>query len=203
MTTTPFCIPTTVMQISVPNDITGIDSIPWKNLEYITSKDSYAISAKPLYTISGLWMEKFLSNTSILYLTGFNFPDIQQVVAGIELQLHILRSARIEDLVIQLTDGGLDLNGMPIMIGENLASTVNPVQSNMYTGEYMDSPVPPQPVGDYNIYGGPTNLWGTTLSSVDIINPTFGIVISFKSNEIYPHKDLCYVNQVALRATYA
>ena len=200
MTTTPFRIPTTVMQISVPNEITGIDSIPWKNLEYITSNDSYAVSAKPLYTISGLWMEKFLSNTSILYLTGFNFPDIQQVVAGIELQLHILRSARIEDLVIQLTDGGLDLNGMPIMIGENLASTVNPVQSDTYTGDYT---TPLLQVGDYNIYGGATNMWGVTLSSADIASPTFGVVISFKSNQIYPHTDLAYVNQVALRVTYA
>jgi len=200
MTTTPFRIPTTVTQISVPNNITGIDSIPWKNLEYITSNDSYAISAKPLYTISGLWMEKFLSNTSILYLTGFNFPDIQQVVAGIELQLHVLRSARIEDLVIQLTNGGLDLNGMPIMIGENLASTVNPVQSDMYTGDYT---TPLLQVGDYNIYGGATNMWGATLTSANIASPTFGIVISFKSNQIYPHNDLAYVNQVALRITYA
>ena len=200
MTTTSFYRPTTVMQISVPNEITGIPSIPWKNLEYITSNDSYAVSAKPLYTISGLWMEKFLSNTSILYLTGFNFPDIQQVVAGIELQLHILRSARIEDLVIQLTDGGLDLNGMPIMIGENLASTVNPVQSDTYTGDYT---TPLLQVGDYNIYGGATNMWGVTLSSADIASPTFGVVISFKSNQIYPHTDLAYVNQVALRVTYA
>ena len=132
MTTTPFRIPTTVMQISVPNEITGIPSIPWKNLEYVTSNDSYAVSAKPLYTISGLWMEKFLSNTSILYLTGFNFPDTEQTVTGIELQLHVLRSARIEDLVIQITEGGLGLDGMPIPQGENIASIINPVQSSMY-----------------------------------------------------------------------
>jgi len=188
------------MQIAVPNEITGISSISWKNLENISDNSSYAISAKPLYTISGLWMEKFLSNTSILYLTGFNFPNTGQTVAGIELQLHILRSARIEDLVIQLTDGGLDANGMPIMIGDNLASTINPVQSDMYTG---DNTAPPQPVGDFNIYGGPDNLWGATLSSADIASPTFGVVISFKSNQIYPHTDLAYVNQIALRITYA
>jgi hypothetical protein len=200
MTTTSFQIPTTVMQISVPNEITHVSSIDWQHLENVTSKDSYAVSKKPLYTISGFWMEKFLSNTSILYLTGFNFSDVQQVVAGIELRLHVLRSARIEDLVIQLTDGGLDLNGMPIMIGENLSSKINPVQSDMYTGDYT---TPLNPVGDYNIYGGPDNLWGATLSSADIASPTFGVAISFKSNQIYPHNDLVYVNQVALRITYA
>jgi len=200
MTTTSFYRPTTVMQISVPNEITGIPSIPWKNLEYITSNDSYAVSAKPLYTISGLWMEKFLSNTSILYLTGFNFPDTEQTVTGIELQLHVLRSARIEDLVIQITEGGLGLDGMPIPQGENIASTINPVQSDMYTGDYT---TPMNPVGDYNIYGGSTDMWGATLTSADIASPTFGVSISFRSNQIYPHTDLAYVNQVALRITYA
>ena len=200
MNTTAFSLPTTILQISVPNEITGQNSIDWTGLENITSQSSYATTVKPLYTISGLWMEKFLSNTSILYLTGFNFPNTHQTVSGIELRLNVLRSARIEDLVIQLTDGGLDLNGMPIIIGENVASTVNPVQSDMYTGEVT---VPLNPVGDFNIYGGPTDLWGATLSSADIASPTFGIVISFKSNIIYPHSDLAYVNQVALRITYS
>jgi hypothetical protein len=188
------------MQISVPNEITGIPSIPWKNLEYITSNNSYAVSAKPLYTISGLWMEKFLSNTSILYLTGFNFPDTEQTVTGIELQLHVLRSARIEDLVIQITEGGLGLDGMPIPQGENIASIINPVQSSMYISEFAELV---NPVGDYNIYGGATNMWGATLTSADIASPTFGVSISFRSNQIYPHTDLAYVNQVALRITYA
>ena len=195
MTTTPFLFPSTRNQVQIFDSINQLNTIPWQNLENISDNSGYASTVKPLYTISGLWMEKFLSKTNQLWLTGFDFTNTG-TLTGIEFQLGILRSARIEDLFIQLT-----LNGE--LVGDNLASTVNPVESNMYTGEYMDSPVPPQPVGDYNIYGGPTNLWGTTLSSVDIINPTFGIVISFKSNEIYPHKDLCYVNQVALRATYA
>ena len=198
--TTSFTSPNTVTQIAVPNDITGIPSIDWTGLENITTGSSYTITKKPLYTISGLWMEKFLSNTSILYLTNFNFTETQQSVAGIEFQLHIQRASRIEDLVIQLTLGGLDENGMPIMIGDNLASQINPVQSDMYTGEFT---TPLNPVGDYNIYGAPDNLWGTTLTGAQVADPTFGIVVSFKSNIIYPHSDLAYVNQVRLRITYA
>ena len=295
MTTTTFQAPGTVNQVTVLNEITHSSSIDWDGLDLIGTSYSFARSKKPLYTIPGFWMEKFLSKTNQLWLTGFNFPQASvvssqvgtqitgiepwdyhsgdypyawitngnnapifsslyaigpsivgwtfysssypenpvtitawnpdntgsslnfsadpgpgpytahspdyapQVLAaltGIEFRLGIQRAARIEDLLIQLT-----LNGE--LIGDNIASTVNPVESNMYTGEYMDSPIPPQPVGDFNIYGAADNLWGTTLSSIDIQDPSFGIVISFKSNEIYPHTDLCYVNQVALRATYA
>ena len=115
-------------------------------------------------------------------------PTIQ----GIELELDIKRAARIEDLVIQLTLGG-------VLIGDNLASTINPVQSNMYTGDN----VPAVPVGDINIYGGSTNMWGTTgLTADNISDPTFGVVVSFKSNQIYPHTDLAYLSQTALRITY-
>lgn len=196
MITTSFFLPTIVNQVSIPNEITGIPSIDWNNLEYIANTGSYAFTKQPLYTISGLWMEKFLSNTSQIWLTGFNIPNNSGRLTGIEFQLNIQRAARIEDLLIQLT-----LNGK--LIGDNLASTVNPVESNMYTGEYQNSPVTPQPVGDYNIYGGIDNLWGNTLTSTNVVDPTFGVVISFKSNTTYPHRDIVYIDQVALRATYA
>jgi hypothetical protein len=195
MTTTPFFAPTTVSQVQTFDSINQLNTIPWQNLDSIADASSWASTTKPLHTISGLWMEKFLSKTNQLWLTGFDFSG-SGLLTGIEFRLAIQRAARIEDFVIQLT-----LNGE--LIGDNQASTVNPVESNMYTGDYMASPIPPQPVGDFNIYGGSSDLWGTTLSSTDIQDPTFGIVISFKSNEIYPHTDLCYVNQVALRVSYA
>jgi len=193
MTTTAFLLPTTVNQVTIPNEITGVPSIDWKDLNYISGTGSYAVSKRPLYTISGLWMEKFLSNTSQIWLTGFHIPANANQLTGIEFQLGIQRAARIEDLLIQLT-----LNGE--LIGDNLASLVNPVQSNMYTGDFTE---PLNPIGDYNIYGGATNLWGTTLTSIDITDPTFGVVISFKSNTTYPHSDIAYVDQAAVRATYA
>jgi hypothetical protein len=193
MTTTAFLLPSTVNQVSIPNEITGVPSIDWQGLEYISNTGSYAVTKKPLYTISGLWMEKFLSNTSQIWLTGFSIPSNNNTLTGIEFQLNIQRAARIEDLIIQLT-----LNGE--LVGDNQASWVNPVQSDMYTGDFTE---PLNPVGDYNIYGGTTNLWGTTLTNTDVTDPTFGVVISFKSNTTYPHSDIAYVDQVAVRATYA
>jgi len=192
MTTTTFYAPRTVNQVTVLNEITHNSSIDWDGLEFIVTQDSFARSKKPLYTIPGFWMEKFLSNTSQVVLTNFNIPA-GTTLTGIEFQLGIQRAGRIEDLQIQLT-----LNGD--LVGDNLASRVNPVQSDMYTGDFT---TPLNPVGDYNIYGGPQDLWGTTLTASDVINPTFGVVIAFKSNQIYPHSDLAYVNQVAVRVTYA
>ena len=194
MTTTAFYNPTIVNQVSIPNEIVpGNDSIDWNFNTHMISSNAIAVTKKPLHTISGIWMEKFLSNTSQLWLTGFHFPNTGRTLAGIEFQLNILRSARIEDLLIQLT-----LNGE--LIGDNRASTVNPVQSDMYTGNLIE---PLNPIGDYNIYGSSSDMWGTELVSSNVADPTFGVVISFRSNIIYPHTDLAYVDQVGLRITYA
>jgi hypothetical protein len=190
---TPFYNPTTISQVSIPNEITGIPSIDWNFNPTTISPNVYALTKKPLYTISGMWMERFLSNTSQLWCTGFNISNTSSAVLGIELALTVHRASRIEDLIIQLT-----LKGN--LIGNNLASLDNPVQSSMYTG---DNTVP-TPVGDSHIYGGSSNLWGTTgLTAADISDPTFGVVVSFKSNPIYPHSDLAYVDQASIRITYA
>ena len=194
MTTTRFYNPTTLTNVNVPNPIVPQNpSIDWKYNPTALLPGAYAVSGQPLYTISGLWMEKFLSNTSQLWCTGYKIPNVGTTILGIELQLNILRQARIQDLLIQLT-----LNGS--LIGENMASGINSVQSDMYTGDFTE---PLNPVGDYNVYGGQTNLWGTTLTNTDVTDPTFGVVISFKSNTTYPHSDLAYVDRVALRTTYA
>jgi hypothetical protein len=193
MTTTTFTSPSTIANVSIPNDVVPMNpSIDWNFNPTTIALGAEAVSSKSLYTISGLWMEKFLSNTSQLWCTGYNFSNTGRTVLGIEFQLGMQRASRIEDLLIQLTLGGE-------LIGNNYASTVNPVQSDMYTGDLTT----PTPVGDINIYGGSADLWGATLTSANIADPTFGVVISFRSNIIYPHRDICYVNQASLRITYA
>jgi hypothetical protein len=193
MMTTLFYSPTAINTVPEYNSITDQWSIPWNWNPYAINPNSTAITARPLYTVSGLWMEKFLSNTDQLWCTGFNIPNNSNSILGIEVELGVQRAARIEDLIIQLT-----LDGQ--LIGDNRASTVNPVQSDMYTGDYT---TPLNPVGDYNIYGSGTDLWGTTLTANQVSNSSFGVVISFKSNQIYPHSDLAYLSQVGIRITYA
>jgi len=196
MTTTNFYDPTQLNNVTIHNNVTGHDSIDWVTKNNTIVENNYAYTKKPLYTISGLWMEKFLSNTSQLWCTGYKIPDNGQQVQGIEFSLNLKRAARIEDLVIQLTLGG-------VLIGSNYASTINPVQSNMYTGGGPND-IPLTPVGDNYIYGGTLDLWGTTgLTSANIADSTFGVVVSFKSNIIYPHSDVAYLDQAGIRITYA
>jgi len=194
MPTTIFYSPTSIQQISSVEEATGRPSIPWTHSELVISKDSYAVSQQPLYCISGLWMEKFRSKTNALWCTGFNIPNVNSAILGIEFQLNIQRAGRIQDLIIQLTKDGLTL------AGENRASEINSVQTDMNTGDFT---TPLHPVGDFNVYGSSTDLWGDTWTSTEISSSTFGIVISFQSNPIIPHRDLAYVDQVALRITYA
>jgi hypothetical protein len=194
MITTQFYSPSLLNSVPLHNEVTDNWSIPWNYNSSSVSDNSVAYTADSLYTISGLWMEKFLSNTDQMWCTGFNILNLNNTVVGIELALYVQRAGRIQDLIIQLVRNGQ-------LIGDNRASTVNPVQSDMNTGEFT---TPLNPVGDYNIYGGHNDLWGiSNFSSADVADSTFGVAISFKSNETYPHRDIAYLSQVALRITYA
>ena len=194
MTTTAFYQPTSVTNVTVHNDVTHQDSIDWNHNGAITS-NNYAVTSKPLYTISGVWMERFLSNTSQLWCTHFNIPNSGRTVQGIEFNLLMERYSRVEDLLIQLTLGG-------VLIGENRASTINPEVANMYSADSLQPPL--EAPGNNYTYGSSTDLWGTTnLTSANLHDPTFGIVVSFKSNVAYPHRDLAYLYQLGIRITYA
>jgi hypothetical protein len=188
--TTKFYYPNNITEYGEQNEL--IQPLIGWNINGTLSPDNSITSKQPLHTISGLWMEKFLSNTNELWCTKFNIPDTELPIIGIELYLDIHRVARIEDLRIQLR-----LNNE--YIGDNMASPVNPVQSNMYTGE--NSPLLPI-VGNKNVYGGPTETWGTTLTNTDVSNDSFGVAISFRSTQVYPHRDLVIVNQIGLGITY-
>jgi hypothetical protein len=192
-TTTDFYNPTRFSTVNVVPE-TGQAPIEWKDTYLAGTKDSYASTITPLYTISGLWMEKFLSTTEQLYCTQFRFPVVGRPIAGIELRVNVQRAGRIEDLLVQLTLGNR------VLIGENKASTINPVQTDMNTGDFT---TPQDPVGDFHIYGSPSDLWGTTLTPADVAQDSFGVALAYRSNQIYPHRDLAYLNQVALRITYA
>jgi hypothetical protein len=190
--TTAFYSPSLIDTVPAYNSVLDQWSIPWNWNPQNISENAVAVTSRPLYTISGMWMERFLSNTDQLWCTNFNIPDVGQIIVGIEVELSTQRAGRIQDLVVQLIKNGQ-------LIGNNYASTINPVESDTYTG---DTTIP-IPVGNYNIYGSSTDMWGTTLTSAQITDSTFGVAISFKSNQIYPHSDLAQVSQVGIRITYA
>ena len=187
-----YAYPRTVSNVTVLNTVTNKNSIDWVIPSQI-SQNNYAFTKMPIRTMSGFWQEKFLGNTSQLWLTNYNIPSlIGTTVLGIELKLNVLRNARIQDLVVQLT-----LQGN--LIGNNYANLINPVQADMYTADFSN---PLNPAQDLTIYGGPSDTWGANLSIANVSDPTFGVVVSFQSNSIIPHVDTVYLDQADIRVTY-
>ena len=194
MPTTQYYRPRTLVNRTILNTTTNQNSIDW-NYNGSISENNYAVTQQPLHTISGLWMERFLTNTSQLWCVNLNIPNNNSTVQGVEFNLVMERYTRVEDLLIQLTLGG-------VLIGENKASTINPVPADIYTGD--DYGVIMDPPGNNYTYGSSTDLWGTSgLTAANVSDPTFGIVVSFKSNPAFPHRDLAYLYQLGIRITCA
>ena len=74
-TTTAFLTPGTVTQVTDDN------GIAWSNILGSVGRDQAgaqsAVTSKELYTISGLWQERFASKTNQLWFTNFNIPDLR------------------------------------------------------------------------------------------------------------------------------
>lgn len=192
MTTTQFYNPQTITQEIPQNFESEIPPIGW-NFNNVISENNYAMSTDALHTISGLWMEKYVSKTNELWCTNLQIPNLTGEIVGIEVRVRIQRKSRIEDSIIQLTHNGM-------LIGDNQASQIAPIHANMYTGDnYFQGPNIP----DDHIYGDASFLWGTeNLTFEQVSDPSFGFVIGFRSNQEYPHRDLACVEQIGLRITY-
>ena len=74
-TTTAFLTPGTVTQVTDDN------GIAWSHILGSVGRDptgsQYTITSKELYTISGLWQERFASKTNQLWFTNFPIPYTQ------------------------------------------------------------------------------------------------------------------------------
>ena len=171
-TTTAFLIPSTVTQVTDDN------GIAWSNILGSVDRDpsgsQSAVTSKELYTISGLWQERFASKTNQLWFTNFSFNPVGTVLYGIEVEFNSIRGNRVQDYLVQLV-----LNG--VLVGDNVA---DPSTDNIKT------------------YGGPTNLWNSNISISDVTSATFGVAIAFRSNVTIPHKDTGYLDQLRMRITY-
>ena len=171
-TTTAFITPGTVTQVTDDNGIAWLNTLGSVARDPAGSQS--AVTSKELYTISGLWQERFASKTNQLRFTNFSFNPIGTTLYGIEVQFKSIRGNRVQDYIVQLV-----LNG--VLVGDNIA---DPITDNVKT------------------YGSPTNLWNSNLTIADITNGTFGVAISLRSNVTIPHSDLGYLDQVRMRITY-
>lgn len=112
-----------------------------------------------------------VEKTYYLKLTRFNFESLPNVLSGIEVKITMNRFGRISDDAIHLC-----LNSIPV--GDNLATLDN-------------SPI--------KIYGDSSTLWNSNLTISDIQNPTFGVILRFKSHPNWPHKSSALMDAVEVR----
>jgi hypothetical protein len=126
----------------------------------------------PLIHIARSPKPNITKKTYYLKMTGYNFVELPTVVSGIELQINSRRVGRV-------TDDTVSLIYNDTILGDNQASLViNPITS----------------------YGGETFLWGlSSVSKETLQDPSFGVVVRFKSHPSWPHKDPMDLISVQLR----
>lgn len=172
--TTIWALPTTIIQYAEPEAESV--HIPWDATDDFvgmkTAKRPAVLTTAQVYHIARSPKQDLRTKTYYLQATGFVFTDLPEVITGVELKLVSERRGRIIDDTIQLCLAD-------ILIGDNQATLeILPLKT----------------------YGGVGNFWEVpNLTVEDIINPTFGVVIRFKSHPNWPHRDAASISIVALR----
>lgn len=113
-----------------------------------------------------------VNKTYYIRATGYNFYNLPNTISGIELKLTTRRAGRVTDDTVQLTFNNT-------LLGENQATLdVNPIK----------------------VYGNSTFLWGLDSVSQSILqDPSFGILLRFKSHPSWPHRTPAEIDSVELR----
>lgn len=149
--------------------ISWIDTNNFYSLKYLDGK-SIKTSSELLH-IAREPKHDITQKTYFLKITNFNFLNLPSSISGIELRLSIKRFGRITDDTVQLI-----LNDE--LVGENQADlNLNPIK----------------------IYGGQTEMWNSNLTIADIQDPSFGVLLRFKSHPHWPHRCSPLIDAVELR----
>lgn len=162
------------------------DSISWFNDNQISAPDPiilnptnpdlagyFSTTRQELYRIAMRDSLVRVNSANQLWCTDFNFLNLTSII-GVELRLVTQRLARIQDYNISLLYQGQ-------LIGEN--------KSNDFAENIQ-------------LYGGPSDMWLSNLTSVEIQDPTFGVMIQVGPNKKYPHSDQGYINSVQLKVYF-
>lgn len=171
--TTNWALPTTIVQYA--EDSAELAHISWHevdNFSAMKSRDSRFIkTSSDLYHIARDPKHDILQKTYYLKATGFNFENIPSVPVGIEVRLTMNRYGRVTDDTIQLCLSDT-------VIGDNLANlNLDPIK----------------------IYGSKSDMWNAQITQASIQNPTFGIVLRFKSHPRWPHRSSALIESVEIR----
>lgn len=171
--TSNWALPTNINQYAEPG--AELFHVSWNEIDNfyaIKNKDGKNIkTSRDLLHIARDPKQDIKEKTYFLKITGFNFVNLPSSLSGIELKLSMNRYGRITDDTIQLV-----LND--ILIGVNQSTlSLDPIKT----------------------YGGTSNMWNTNLTISDLLDPTFGVVLRFKSHPQWPHKNSALIDSVELR----
>ena len=167
-----WALPASVTQYAEPGADNHVSWIDTNNFYSLKNNDGRSIkTSRDLLHIAKEPRHDLVEKTYFLKIIGFNFTNLPAVLTGIELRLTMNRYGRISDETIQLC-----LDNEPI--GENqTSSTLDPIK----------------------IYGSDTSIWATQLTIADIQNPSFGVILRFRSHPNWPHKNSALIDAVELR----
>lgn len=167
--TTPWAFPSNISQeAEVEQHVSWAD-----NYFAVTTTDLvYLSTTKELLHISNTGVNNLKMKTYFLYLTGFSFLAMPDVISGVEVEVNMKRGGRITDEIIQLRYNNA-------FLGENRA-------------DYK--------LDNEKIYGSPTDLWDIpNLDSAILNDPSFGVGLRFQSHPNWPHKEHPMIGYVRIR----
>jgi hypothetical protein len=149
--------------------------IPWKDsgtgfYEALYNDNVYLETTKSLLHIPRAPINDLTMKTWFLKFTGFTFNNIPNTISGVIAELGMSRGGRITDDTIQLTYNN-------VLIGENYANLGLDIVKQ---------------------YGSSTDLWEANLTNTIINDPTFGIVLRFRSHPSWPHNSTPMVDYIRL-----
>lgn len=163
------------------SDDSSVGSLAWTNPSYAQTLNSQRASIIGPYS-SGTFYSHYLKCTNPQGLPSFS----GKVITGVEVDFYKEESTgtptrRTWDEVVKLVVGGS-------VVGNNYADTVTewPVYNTSY----------------YITYGGPTDLWGLSISTSDI-DSNFGVVLESRMNtQNSSFQVTSYVDHVRVKIYY-
>ena len=171
--TTNWAFPTVISQYSEPS--AENIHVSWQEIDGFRSlrfNDGKRVkTSRDLLHIARDPRHDIKEKTYFLKCTDFNLTNIPSTPIGIELKISMNRFGRITDDTVQLI-----YNDQPI--GENKA----------------DLALDPN-----KTYGNENDLWGLNLNTINLTEPSFGVIIRFQSHPNWPHKCTPFIDAVELR----
>jgi hypothetical protein len=182
--TTSWTPPATITQY--PKEGYEAVDITWKDLEFpsLTGSGIGSVASNgTLIHIARAPKYDIMNNTYYLQATDFNFRNLPELISGVSFRLTVDRGGRVADDTIQLVYQGS-------MIGDNQALPA--FVQNQYENESLLLPI--------TVYGGDLSKWKIdNLTTAMIQDPSFGVIVRFKSHPKWPHKTPVYVQAMEIQ----